>query len=86
MTGFNLLNGRCTTACPAGSTAVNGVCRCSNGVLQNGVCVSSCLSGFTNINGNCVQCSSDCAECSGTTTSCTACKQGYALNAVSGKC
>lgn len=74
MKDFSLLNGRCTTACPAGSSSVNGVCKCLNGVLQNGNCVSTCLPGFTNINGVCTQCSSDCAECSGTISACTACK------------
>lgn len=83
---FSLVGGRCTSQCPAGSSNVNGVCKCSVGVFQNGQCVSSCSSGFTSIDGVCTKCSSSCAECSGNVDTCTACPSGFQLNAVTGKC
>lgn len=86
LTGFNLFNGRCTSTCPAGSTATNGVCRCASGVFQNGACVTQCAQGFANINGVCTACVGDCAECSGTTATCTSCASGFVLNAVTSKC
>jgi proprotein convertase subtilisin/kexin type 5 len=86
LTGFSVVNGRCTSQCPAGSSSVGGVCRCTNGVFQNGQCVASCPAGFTNIDGTCQQCDSSCGECSGKITTCTACKTGFLLNGVSGTC
>jgi hypothetical protein len=86
VSGFNLVGSTCIAACPTGASPVNGVCQCANGYIYSNQCVASCPTGYGNVGGQCTQCASNCAACSGSTTSCTSCINGYALNSVTGVC
>jgi len=86
VSGFNLVGSTCIAACPTGATPVGGVCQCSNGYIYSNQCVSSCPTGYGPIGGQCQKCADNCAVCSGSTSSCTTCINGFALNAVTGVC
>jgi len=86
LSGFYFFQSRCQDACPTGATPRNGVCVCSSGIVSDGNCVASCQSGFTAINGRCVACSSNCAQCSGSTTACTSCLSGFQIDASTQRC
>lgn len=86
LSGFYFFQGRCQDSCPTGANPRNGVCVCTSGIVSNGNCVASCQSGFTAINGRCVACSSNCAQCSGSTTACTSCLSGFQIDASTQRC
>lgn len=86
LSGFYYFNSQCQTTCPQGAVPVNGICRCSSGIVANGNCVASCQSGSTAINGACVPCNSNCATCSGNVNICTTCLSGYRIDPATQKC
>ena len=84
--GFFLFQSACVSSCPSGSYSFNGACICQNGFALNGQCFTTCPSGFYGINGQCQRCSTQCLQCSGSSTTCTACLSGFTLNSATGTC
>lgn len=86
LSGFYFFQGKCQTACPSGATPLNSICVCASGIVSNGNCVASCQSGFTAISGKCVPCNPNCAQCSGSTSTCTSCLSGFTIDATTQRC
>ena len=86
VTGFNLIGTTCIAACPTGAYPKNGVCQCTTGFVYSNSCVSQCPVGYGPVGGQCTKCADNCASCSGSSSTCNTCINGYALDQVSGIC
>jgi hypothetical protein len=86
VSGFNLIGTTCIAACPSGAYPNNGVCVCTTGYIYSNQCVAQCPTGYGNVGGQCTKCQDNCANCAGSSSTCTACLNGYALDQVSGVC